>query len=485
MLFNFPNKKNPTDQKKVPPKRIKITLRYIISRKETITFFLTSVAIAATLIFLSKEIINSTKNYLLDAEKHSYVTTQNQKLVITPSLEILATLPPKDENITYHLTFNPNSKRVIYRVTKKIEDGSEIQYLVTNGQVGKTHKDVKYALVSPDGQRVGYIVKENEKEFVVIDEIEGKKYDFVKNLEFSPNGKHYAYAAGEDKYFHPYSEYDGADKVRSMFMVIDGKEEQAYDGIEADEYPNDSTYRPVFSKDGKKIAYTAIKSNKKIIVMGDEELSGYGSQKYPQFIGDSYDLVYLASEGQDKFLVVDGKKWGNTKDITTVGIPYYISKDGSHIAYQTFQDNDFYLLFDNTSYKIPRGSVSNLDFSNTRKYVSYSAGKLGSYNFFVNGSSIGKVTAGGFPPTFSANDKWLAFLETTESHNENSEGKLVVFLNIVSPESPHKKVLNTLLGYFEAVGPLKFSEDGNFIYFKALHGRDIVFASLNITSLGN
>jgi len=72
--------------------------------------------------------------------------------------------------------------------------------------------------VSPDSERLAYRAQEGDKQFVVVDGEEGKRYeDILKGtLIFSPDSEHLAY---------------GAQEGNEQFVVLDGEEGKRYEGI--------------------------------------------------------------------------------------------------------------------------------------------------------------------------------------------------------------------------------------------------------------
>jgi len=70
---------------------------------------------------------------------------------------------------------------------------------------------------SPDGRQFAYIVEEGEKEFIVLNNKEGKMYDWVGWPTFSPDSKQLAYIVKQ-----------GA-KLGTMFVVLNDKEGKRYD----------------------------------------------------------------------------------------------------------------------------------------------------------------------------------------------------------------------------------------------------------------
>mgnify|MGYP001585056327 CR=1 FL=1 len=424
---------------------------------------------------------NSQKNSGNIANKNAENQKSNAENEPNPKVEILATLPPEDPHILYHVLFDPYSHIAAYSIDKDRYTATSSSTIVVNGVSGKTYSESDHLTISPDGKRVAYVATQDDKEFVVVDGVEGKKYDYIKNLKFSPDGQHIAYAAGEGKYFR---QIPGEYLVKTMFIVIDTTEGKKYDGTFVETNVN-QTYDPFFSKDGKKVTYTAIRNGNNIIVVDDKEISDYSYQQYPQFIGSSYDLIYLASETNNYFLVVAGQKKTAHEYISDIsGSPYYIGKDASQIAYEvTYQATDKHIrkiiVNDSTTYPIFSGVLHNIVFSNSGRYVAYSTGDWISKDLYVNGNLFGniqsKTSIATSSPLFSPGEHLLVYSEYSQKEQNGT-------IHILSVD-PLQKILDFPLKGFKVIGGMKFSDDGKNIYFKGWQGRKIVFVTLNIEKL--
>jgi hypothetical protein len=420
--------------------------------------------------------------------QESTSTTKSSTASATPdkavyTIKVLATLPPEDPNILYNIILDPQEKTTAYSIDKDQDTANSSSTIVINGSKGQTYDEIEQLTVSPDGKRVAFVAKKAGKMFVVVDGTEGKKYDFIKNLKFSPDSQHTAYCVGEGIYTHvdnPNGVGGAEDMAQKMFVVIDNNEGKKYDGSFAQ--ANDlQTYDPLFSKDGKKVTYSAIENGKNIIVADGQELSGFSDQKYPQFIGNSYDLVYLVSENNKYFLVVGGSKKQTHDYISDLNTPLYVGKDTSQIAYEAKDNKVSSVIVNDVSYPISSGGLKDFSFSNLGKYFAYyteySNGPTSSEEIFVNGKSFDTVvTASSTPltsPLFSPNDQLLAYSEI------NQEKLILHFVSV----APVKKITDISLSGFKGGGPLRFSDDGKYLYFKGWQGRNIVFVTVNIANL--
>jgi hypothetical protein len=201
-------------------------------------------------------------------------------------------------------------------------------------------------VASQNSKRVAYVAAENGKAFVVVDGGRGKGYDAIGtspiacgdgrirvfhddrwpileeiNLEdgwyaidlgisliFSSDGKHIAYPA-QDK--------------GDWLVVRDGVECKRYDWIEG----GSLTYSP----DGERLAYVAVKEDRKrLLVVDDEEGTEYYWANEVVFSPDSRRVAYQAQRSQDKwFVVADGEEGPDYEAVVDV----VFSPDSQHVAY--------------------------------------------------------------------------------------------------------------------------------------------------------
>ncbi|MFA4016990.1 MAG: hypothetical protein RUDDFDWM_002102, partial [Candidatus Fervidibacterota bacterium] len=88
--------------------------------------------------------------------------------------------------------------------------------VVVDGEEGKEYDVVWDLIFSPDSKRLAYVASRGNKLLVVVDGEEGKEYDEVWGLIFSPDSKHLAYRAR---------------RGNKWFVVVDGEEGKEYDGF--------------------------------------------------------------------------------------------------------------------------------------------------------------------------------------------------------------------------------------------------------------
>ncbi len=152
---------------------------------------------------------------------------------------------------------------------------------------------------------------------MVLDGIEGKQYNRIDNLIFSPDSQHFVYRATD-----------------SLTMVV-------VDGIEGKEYFQTGYIR--FSPDSSKVAYTAKENGYVFVVVNGVEQKKYSESQYSiddwvGFSPDSNHIAYSVRQGNQFFLVIDGVE-GNPYDVFYGGVVF--SPDSQTIACAGTQIPDF------------------------------------------------------------------------------------------------------------------------------------------------
>jgi Tol biopolymer transport system component len=235
------------------------------------------------------------------------------------------------------LFVSPDGKQLAYRAYSQ----SAEEYLILGDRVEGPFSGVGNPVWSSDSRRVGYVVRDNDRAYVVIDNQPGEKYDQIEYLAFSPDGKHVAYAAntGRDQET-PYVE------TGQWFVVLDGKQGELFDRIR----------QLLFSPVGGRLAYIARKGDSWLVVVDDQ--SGPVYEPYQQiddivFSPDGRHLAYLAEGDKRTFLIIDGEVRGHIGRIESAGIfrtdnrKLVYSPDSSQLAYITGLDNRSVLVVGN------------------------------------------------------------------------------------------------------------------------------------------
>lgn len=150
---------------------------------------------------------------------------------------VLATIADKDEPALedpvfagkpiFEILFNEQGLGVVY-VAKK----AGMEHVVHNGKTGEAYEKIYNLTISPDGQRVAYVITDKAgKQRMVLDGREERPFDDVGRPSFSPDSRHIAYRVGIGQ---------------DLFIVVNDKISRGY-----------KTYNgnPIFSPDSASIAY--------------------------------------------------------------------------------------------------------------------------------------------------------------------------------------------------------------------------------------
>lgn len=174
-----------------------------------------------------------------DSKRLAYVSiTDGRQRVVVDGVE-----GPEYERVSPP-EFSPDSQRVGYTTRT-----GERMRAVVDGVPSKEYTSIlKPGVVfSSDSKHVGYAATYGEQCVVVIDGEESKKYDrYAGDITFSPDGRRRAYVA-----IHKDHE----------FVVLDGQEQQDVEGIRSNTL--------VFSPDSRHFAYAAIdfKNDQEFVVV--------------------------------------------------------------------------------------------------------------------------------------------------------------------------------------------------------------------------
>jgi Tol biopolymer transport system component len=196
--------------------------------------------------------------------------------------------------------FSPDSRRVAYcaRVGKEA-------MVVIDGVDGPRYENVSVPAFSPDSKRVAWWGLKGGKRYVVIDGKENGPYDMAANITFSPDSQRVAYPVGV-----------GA----AVRLLVDDKEMSQHLGI-----PESPV---VFSPDSRHVAYVVrltgppatsvslpatspVRRDKSIVLLDGRELGEYDAMRSNMAFGpDGRHLAWTARRGARTFFVVDGVESG-------------------------------------------------------------------------------------------------------------------------------------------------------------------------------
>jgi len=153
--------------------------------------------------------------------------------------------------------------------------------------------------------------------------------EIANNPRFSSDWKRIAFGANTAREFGDKAEGTG-------LIVVDGKElEPRYEFVRT----------IVFSPDGKRLGYEAKRRGKFVVVLDGQESKEY-KVVYPRslvFSPDSRRFAYRANTDQGESMVVDGVEHGPYNRILT---PPTFSPDSRHIVYLAASDKEQFAVID-------------------------------------------------------------------------------------------------------------------------------------------
>jgi Tol biopolymer transport system component len=205
------------------------------------------------------------------------------------------------------LEFSADSTSLAYIV----QQGGKM-FAVVNGQERTAYHEIvnSQLMVAPAGARFAYYakVKPTSKTMVVIDAEEGKEFEAVGNVVFSPDGKRVAY---------------GVESLGKMHFIIDGQPSKEYEKIAGGSF--------TWSPDSKRYAFGAVQDGKIVVVVDGQEQLTCDEASRPTWSQDSQRFAYSIRRGKKMTLIVDGKE---QKEFDVVlGQSARFSPDGKRIAY--------------------------------------------------------------------------------------------------------------------------------------------------------
>lgn len=248
------------------------------------------------------------------------------------------------------LVISPDGARVAY----VIKNG-EKQVVVIDGNAGKDYDAITGICFSPDSKHIAFAAKRGGKAVTVVDGTEGKEYDAVGVMAFSPNGGRFAYAAMREKQWvvvvdsaedGPYQGVSGVifspDSKRFAYAVTlemkDPANPQAppakkgmvvVDRVGGEQYDSIVPGTLVFSPDSRRVAYAAVQENKQMFVIDGEAGNAYDAVGGFAFSVNSKHFAYAATAEGKGFVVIEGAE---EKKYDATGVPRF-SDDAQHLVY--------------------------------------------------------------------------------------------------------------------------------------------------------
>jgi WD40 repeat protein len=348
--------------------------------------------------------------FSLDGEHFAYIAVDGDKWLV-----VFDGQPGPRWSCVKSLAVSTRGEHVAYAASK-----GDTWYAVLDGHSGRGFKDVQYVTLSAEGGHVAYAAKrwgagdisfhtkgrqasiEVSGEWTVVRDSQAEPWYYsVVYPTLSPDGSRLAYVV--------------EDISLSGFMVVDGQPGQTRGYLKA----------PIFSSDGKHVAYEARVGDSWYVVLDGQPGPAYGSIRGLTFSPDGKRSAYMGyskTYPYDGVVVVDGQpgpKYGKVWELT-------FSPDGKHIAYRADQGELAFAVLDGEPGLGYESVWEGLVFSPDGR-LTYTARKDGKV-FVVIGRQPGPAY-GGEEITFSPDGRRIAFQTTVVGSGGWSERKKSVVLD--------------------------------------------------------
>ncbi len=218
-------------------------------------------------------------------------------------------------------TFSEDGSRFVYLGTR-----GDKTHIVVDGKEGPAVGDPETPIFSPDGKRMAYQTRFDGKYAVVVDGVPQRAYSFVTGLRFGADGR-LAYSARD---------------WEEWTIVVDGQEIARFPK-RTDSSGSEAWPVPIFSKDGKHLAWVAPEGEKPTVVVDGkagkaydglgEELVLHPTDGHAAYIAKDMGKTFVVN-GQD-----EGKPYNEIHSLT-------FSPDGSRFGYFALEGEIWKLVLD-------------------------------------------------------------------------------------------------------------------------------------------
>lgn len=278
------------------------------------------------------------------------------------------------QNMLKPVKFFPDSSRLLYAAQRAAGSWT----IVDGIEEGKAYKAINIPVISPDGKRVAYSAQRPDGKWVLV--LDGKEQEEgdaegVLALAFGPDSRRFACAWK---------------RKHQAFVVVDGVPSRQYDTVAT---------VPLFSADGKRVFWVAIRGGKQLLVLDGQETEydGIGQDTWT-FSPDGKRFGAFAMRGKRYVLSLDGKDAYGIGSFYSGERPLF-SPDGTHVACRVRPGtNKEHVTLDGVA-QPDFAQISSISFSPDGKHLAYVATKsLGSVYLVIDGVAHEKKTYGDTVP---------------------------------------------------------------------------------------
>lgn len=229
----------------------------------------------------------------------------------------------------------------------KTKQGSQ---LVSRTGVTPAYLHIDFVTISPDGKRISYVIKENEKWRLVLDKSKGELFDVIDSPVFTLDSRHIVYKARRNDRWH---------------LVIDDRVGDEMFQVYGDPLvtPDGSTIITV-EKNTKKSPFAIISYDMSFRRKVLREVDAHNLI----FSDDLRRVAAVISEGEKMRVVYsdlytddvlhEGKLWDQVSQLN-------FDSTGRHITYGAKKGGRQYIVFNDRSEPLPEGTLIELPVINT------------------------------------------------------------------------------------------------------------------------
>jgi hypothetical protein len=266
------------------------------------------------------------------------------------------------------------ARQASHNILNSLNDHTKFYLIIDGKEIKKNSGIIGLLVYSPDSTRLAYVLEANTKECsMVIDGVEEqKKYDAIHLPSFSPDSRHMAY---------------GARKGDKWFVVVDGIEGKKYDKLL---FPSSSTSTStVFSSDSQHVFYWASENNKWFTVVDGKE-----GKKHDDFVGSSLREGHDGKSFTTSYVAKSDNKWFLFEDNKVIQefdkfVPY-VSPDRNRLVYRKKENNKWFVQTDGKDgKKYDEIQFFGNIFSPNSKHVAYLAREDNQWRVVIDGNEVG------------------------------------------------------------------------------------------------
>jgi hypothetical protein len=199
---------------------------------------------------------------------------------------------------------------------------------------------------------------------MALDDSAGKDYEWIADPAFTPDSRRLAYFA--------WGEVSKKEKKDGVFV----------NGSEITPLHADAKGAPVFSSDGRRVAFRAERAGGFVAVLDGQEGPVYDSIGKLTFLPDGH-LAYAARRGRASYTVVEGAEPQEHPQYSHVGEPVP-SPDGRHLAYWAYDGTHETVILDGAGGR-PYDEIGTLVFSPDSRHLAVEARVGPQWRLLVDG----------------------------------------------------------------------------------------------------